>query len=173
MTIRHDAICDKIYKYCKKAGLDVEKEKRYEIDKDGNNTRVHGRPGDIKINNYFTNAILPTGITQRHMYYDATIVNLTRKSYLTKASKKRLVIGIEKELHKSRKYQNLPNIKGIGIEVFGGISPNGKHLFHHLACEMELRTNIHKSIHMNRIRSNILAELMQQNARMIIKCYNL
>ena len=62
---------------------------------------------------------------------------------------------------------------GIGIECTGAISKNGKVLINHIANRLSLLQNIPQSIWVNRIRSNILAVLMQHNANMIIKCYNL
>ena len=114
MTIRHDAICDKMFSYCKMANLDVEQEKRYEQDVDGNKTRIEGRPGDIKINNYFTSTTLPDGVQHRHLYVDFTVANIYDKSYINKAAKQRAAIANDKEIHKLKKYQNRPNIMGIG-----------------------------------------------------------
>ena len=173
MTKRHDAICDKLFDFCKMADLDVEKEKRYEDDGQGNMVRIQGRPGDIKINNYYTNTTLPKGITNRDIYIDVTVANITCDTYIDKASKKRGAIAALKEIHKEKKYQNNPNIKGIGMEVFGAISNNGKDIIHYLSNRISLLKNMPQSIWINRIRSNLLAVLMQHNSKMIIKCYGL
>ena len=173
MTGRHDAICDKIFYYCKKAKMEVEQEKRYEDDGNGGKQRIQGRPGDLKIINFFTTSKLPDGCTHRNLYVDATVVNIYADTYIGKASVKRGVMAQEKEKHKSKKYQNNPNIMGIGIEVMGTISKNGKTVINHIANRLSLLQDIPQSIWINRIRSNILAVLMQHNAQMIIKCYNL
>ena len=78
-----------------------------------------------------------------------------------------------KEIHKEKKYQNKLNIKPIGLEVFGAISNNGKDIIHYLANRISLLKNQPQSIWINRIRSNLLAVLMQYNAKMMIKCYGL
>ena len=59
------------------------------------------------------------------------------------------------------------------MEVFGAISNNGKDIIHYLANRISLLKNMPQSIWINRIRSNILAVLMQYNSKMIIKCYGL
>ena len=155
------------------ANLDVQQEQRYEDDENGNKVRIEGRPGDIKINNYFTTSQLPRGVEHRHLYIDVTVANIFAKSYLSTAAKKRSAIAQSKEIHKLKKYQNCPNIMGIGIECIGTLSKNGKSIINFLANRLSIIKNIPKSIWINRIRSNLLAVLMQQNAKMIIQCYNL
>ena len=59
------------------------------------------------------------------------------------------------------------------MECMGTISKNGKKIIHYVADRLSLLKNETKSIWINRIRSNILAVLMQHNAQMIMKCYNL
>ena len=41
--------------------MEVEQEKRYEDDGKGGKQRIEGRPGDIKIINFFTTTKLPNG----------------------------------------------------------------------------------------------------------------
>ena len=162
MTKRHDEICDKLYYFCQLAGLDVQQEQRYEIDVNNNKVRIEGRPGDIKINNYYTETTLPENMTDRDVYIDVTVANICADTYIKQASKKRAVIAQAKEKHKLKKYQNNPNIMGIGMETFG------KTIINYLANRLSLLHNIPYSIWINRIRSNLLAVLMQQNAQMII-----
>ena len=89
MTTRHDAICDKIFEYCNMAKLDVKQEQRYDTDKDGNRFRIPGRPGDIKIVNYFSETVLPAGVKNRDVYVDVTVANIFADSYLAKAANMR------------------------------------------------------------------------------------
>ena len=166
-------MCDKIFKFCKIANLDVQQEQRYESDGDGNKIRIQGRPGDIKINNYFTTTTLPKNVKHRNLYVDITVANIFAPTYLKRAAKKRSIIATEKEKHKLKKYQDCPNIMGIGFECMGAMSKNGKRLINYIAERISLLKNIPKSLMINRIRSNLLADMMQSNANMIIKCYNL
>ena len=53
------------------------------------------------------------------------------------------------------------------------MSSNGKTIINEIANRLELKNNIHYSIHINRIRSNLLATMMSHNASMILKCYDL
>ena len=62
---------------------------------------------------------------------------------------------------------------GIGMECMGTISKNGKKIINYVADRLSLLKNEPKSIWINKIRSNILAVLMQHNAQMVLKCYNL
>ena len=78
----------------------------------------------------------------------------------------------QKQQHKDSKYHNRSDIMGIGIEVLGAISKNGKTIINYTAERLALLRNQPKSIWINRIRSNLLAVLMQHNAQMIMKCYN-
>ena len=87
MTKRHDAICDKLFQFCEMANLEVEKEKRYEDDGQGNMVRIQGHPGDIKIINYYTTTTLPKNVTNRDLYIDVTVANITDDTYIQKASK--------------------------------------------------------------------------------------
>ena len=57
------------------------------------------------------------------------------------------------------------------MEVFGAISNKAKDIIHYLLNRLSLLKNTPQSIWINRIRSNLLAVLMQHNAKMIIKCY--
>ena len=172
MTIRHDSTCDKLFDFCEKAGMDVQKEQRYENDINGNKVRIEGRPGDIKINNYYTTANLPKDCKSRHLYVDLTFANIFAPSYVKIAAKHRGKIANQKQKHKLKKYQNNPNIFGIGIEVLGAMSSNGKVLINEIAKRMELKNNIDRTVYINQIRSNLLATMMQHNANMIIKCYD-
>ena len=54
-----------------------------------NRVRIEGRPGDIKINNYYTETVLPKGIKDRDIYIDITVANICSSSYIKMASKKR------------------------------------------------------------------------------------
>ena len=89
MTKRHDAICDKFYDFCVKAKLDVLKEQRYKDDGNGGKVRIEGRPGDIKINNYFTTTSKPKGAESRDLYIDFTVCNIFKSTYIDTESKKR------------------------------------------------------------------------------------
>ena len=53
------------------------------------------------------------------------------------------------------------------------MSSNGKTIINDIAERLEIKNNTHHSIHINRIRSNLLATMMYHNSSMIIKCYDL
>ena len=65
----------------------------------------------------------------------------------------------------------MPDIWGIGIESYGGMSSNGKKLLHTLAERIEKKKNISKSILINRMRSQIIAILNKWNAKMIYSSF--
>ena len=173
MTKRHDAICDKFYDYCVLAKLDVEKEQRYKDDPIHGKVRIEGRPGDIKINNYFTTAEKPKDAKHRNLYIDFAVCNIFAGTYIDIASKKRGYWAQEKEKCKDNKYCKDPNIMGIGIECLGYISKNGKKIINYVADRLSLLRNESKSIWINRIRSNLLAVLMKHNTKMIMQCYKI
>ena len=102
MTKRHDAICDKFYDYCVMAKLDVEKEQRYKDDGNNGKIRIQGRPGDIKIKNYFTASTIPRNSNHRDLYVDFSIVNIFADTYINKASKYRGYWAKEREKLKIR-----------------------------------------------------------------------
>ena len=135
--------------------------------------RIDGRPGDIKISNFYTMTVLPNTLNGRDLYVDITVANIFAPSYIQLASKERLAIAKKKEKDKFEKYNKNNNIQGIAMEVSGAMSQNGKQLIHNIASRLELRTTIPQSIWINRIRSTLIAKMMYHNARMIIQCYNL
>ena len=146
MTKRHDAICDKFYDYCVMAKLDVQKEQRYKDDPIMGKVRIQGRPGDIKINNYFTIAEKPKDAKQRNLHVDFAVVNIFSDAYIDTSSKKRWQMAKEKENFKNGKYHKDPNIMGIGIECTGFMSKNGKKIINYVADRLSLLRNEPKSI---------------------------
>ena len=91
---------------------------------------------------------------------------------LKTAAKYKHKVAEQKQQYKLKKYQDNPNIMGIGVEILGAMSSNGKKLINEIAKRLEIKNNIDQSIHVNRIRSNLLAIMMKHNASMVIKCYN-
>ena len=55
----------------------------------------------------------------------------------------------------------------------GAMSKNGKNLIHEIANKISIIRNTDATLHVNRIRSNLLATMMKHNANMIIKCHDL
>ena len=73
---------------------------------------------------------------------------------------------------KKREEQH-PNIMGVGIECLGFMSKIGKKIINYVADRLALLKNEPKSIWVNRIRSNLLAVLMKNNAQMVLQCYDI
>ena len=147
---RHDAIVNVLFKYLRKAGYICKKEQRYD---DSGNRRME-RPGDIMIENW------NLGDDEiGKLYMDITIGNIFADTYVSKCAKKRLWLAEELESRKEEKYKNKDNIKGLGLEVLGGMSDNFKAIIQRIAENLELRTQIVQSIWMNKIRSTIMMEL--------------
>ena len=116
---------------------------------------------------------MPSEYKSRHLWIDFTFVNIFAPSYIKTAAKYRGKVAQQKQENKLQKYKNDPNIFGIGVEVLGAMSSNGKTIINEIAKRLEIKDNTHHSIHINRIRSNILATMMYHNSKMIIKCYDL
>ena len=53
------------------------------------------------------------------------------------------------------------------------MSPNFKELLQDIAKQLENRTEISRSIKMNKIRSRLMMELMYFNTKMVQQCYTL
>ena len=62
---------------------------------------------------------------------------------------------------------------GVGMECLGFMSKNGKKIINYVAERLALLKNEPKSIWINRIRSNLLAVLMKENAQMVLQCYDI
>ena len=164
--IRHNKVRDVIFDYCIKAGYNATKEERYKMDEiDMKWKQVEGVPGDIKIENYNLNGRNET------VYFDVTIGNIFDDSYIKNTSKERGWLNNFKEKQKSDKYQNVHNVIGLAMEVTGAISPNLKALIMQISKRLETTTNVHFTTLINRIRSQIIATLMQENAKMIYKSF--
>ena len=110
---------------------------------------------------------------ERNLYIDVTVGNIFDESYINNTSKTRAWLLDKKEKKKSEKYDNVVNVKGLAFEVMGGMSKNTKQVLQRVAGKLEDRTNVVKSIQMNRLRSKILAVMMKQQANQILKCYNM
>ena len=106
-------------------------------------------------------------------YFDLTVGNIFSNSYIKKASMERLYLAKFKEKEKEKKYNNHKDIKGLGLECLGGVSPNFKELLQDIAEQLENRTEINRSIWMNKMRSRLMMELMYYNTKMVQQCYNL
>ena len=81
----------------------------------------------------------------------------------------RLGLATELENNKEKKYENRSDIYGLGYEVLGGMSKNLRALLHAISHAKEARSGIKWTIWMNRIRSQLNATLMLENARMILQ----
>ena len=62
---------------------------------------------------------------------------------------------------------------GVGMECLGFMSKNGKKIINYVADRLALLRNEPKSIWVNRIRSNLLAVLMKNNAQMVFQCFDI
>ena len=82
-----------------------------------------------------------------------------------------LIEEIMKRFHFVNLDHNNSDIRGIGMEVLGGMSKNGSKLLNRLCAQIELRTNIKKSVLINRFRSKLVAIMWKQQAKMILECY--
>ena len=106
-------------------------------------------------------------------YFDLTVGNVFTSSYIKKASRERLYLAKFKEKEKEKKHNNHKDIKGLGLECLGGMSPNFKELLQDIAEQLENRTEINRLIWMNKMRSRLMMELMHYNTKMVQQCYNL
>ena len=135
--------------------------------KNGNLVRIPGRPGDIKIHDFFTSSDHSNG--HRDLYLE--VGNVSASSYVKNAAKTRLFVANEKEKDKNGKYLNTYNIWGLGFESYGGSSPNCKKIFRYIAERLNANKNIEISRAINQVRASVLAVLMQHNARMILSSF--
>ena len=106
-------------------------------------------------------------------YFDLTVGNIFSKSYIKNTSTTRLYLAKFREKEKEKKYGNHKDIHGLGLECLGGMSPKFKELLQDIAEQLENRTEINRSIWMNKMRSRLMMELMFYNIRMVQQCYNL
>ena len=166
---RHEIIKNVLNKKFNEAGYETKLEQRYEMGANGHYKKVEGVPGDILVFNWN----LEGDENERNMYFDVTVGNIFEASYINYTSKTRAWLLGKKEEEKSKKYGNTPNVKGLALEVTGGMSDNLNEVLQVLAEKLEDKTNIAKSIQMNRLRSSILSHMMKQQAHQVLKCYNL
>ena len=159
---RHDLLCDKLGKWLKDSGYKIIKEQRYHKN-NGNIERIIGRPGDIVIKNFAWDDEEPMDT-----YIDITIGNIFARSHLHLAQK-RIRLASDLEAKKQEKYNNSKDIYGLGYEVLGGMSKNFQALLHAIAHARAARSGIKWTIWMNRLRAQLNAALMQENAKMILK----
>ena len=156
---RHDAICDLIMKYLKRAGYPYKAEARWD-DKTGH--RLLERPGDIKILNFTMD-----NLDAMDCYFDVTIANIFAGKHINRAQK-RAEVAEWSQNQKLSKYRFDDNIFGLGYEVLGGMSSNFKSLIREIAMTMEVRTQVKASIWVSRMRTQLNALLMKNNAKMIL-----
>ena len=158
---RHDHLCDYLYKLIIRGGFEAKQEQRY-INVKGRRLRKNQRPGDILIYNwrYDDDSI-------GRLYVDLTVANIFCKSNLRDGCKKRALVAENYAVAKHNNYRNKDDIIGLGLEVLGGMSKNLKSLFGVIAEKLEARTDIARSVWINRIRSQFNGHLMLQNALMI------
>ena len=166
---RHDLIRNILNKKLNEAGYETKLEQKYELTDEGEYKAINGVPGDILVYNWD----LEGAENERNLYIDITAGNIFDSSYVNNTSKERAWLMNKKEKEKSQKYENAPNVKGLAFEVMGGMSTNVKAVLQRIAAKLEDRTNVVKSIQMNRLRSKILAVMMKQQANQILKCYNM
>ena len=166
---RHEIIKNVLNKKFNEAGFQTKLEQRYVIGENGHYKRVDGVPGDILVFNWN----MEGDENERNMYFDLSVGNIFDSSYINSTSKTRAWLLCKKEREKSKKYGDAPNVQGLALEVTGGMSGNLNKVLQVLAERLENKTNIVKSIQMNRLRSNLLAHMMKQQAHQVLKCYNL
>ena len=155
-----------LYDLLNQAGYTVEKEKRY----DNNNIRITGRPGDLKILNYFVD---DDSINADDLYIDITVPNIYADKYIDTAKDHRAKIANNSENNKSTKYENREDIRGLGIETLGAMGNNFKKLIQEIARKISIRTNVKYPLVVNRIRTKIFSSLMKSNIEMIRKSFNI
>ena len=159
---RHDELCNYVGKLAIRAGYEVQFEQRYH-NIDGTEVRKLQRPGDFVIEDYQESDASP----KEKIYFDITVRNNFASSYVKNCSKHIGWLAKEAEKIKSNNYGNRHDIRGIGIEIMGGMGPNGKRLFRSIAERLAMRSNIHESVVLNQIRSKFISILWKNNARMI------
>ena len=103
-----------------------------------------------------------------NVYFDIAVANIFANSYINNTSKYKLWLSKKKERGKHMKNRNDPNVIPLAIESMGAIGPEFKKVLQRLADALSLRTNIPYSIMMQRIRSNVVAEMMRYNVDMMI-----
>ena len=79
-------------------------------------------------------------------------------------------IGLAKQLEemKSRKYNHRPDIKGLGYEVLGGMSPNFKLILNEIGTQLENNSCVPREHWIHRLRAQLNARLMLCNVRMLL-----
>ena len=158
---RHDSLCNYLAKWLEQAHYQIEMEARY-IQKDGLWVRSLQRPGDIKIIDFSVMADQP-----QDLYLDICVGNIFAPSHLTVAQRR---IGLAKQLQemKSRKYNHRPDIKGLGYEVLGGMSPNFKLILNEIGTQLENNSCVSREHWIHRLRAQLNARLMLCNVRMLL-----
>ena len=157
----------------RQCGFTVRKEERYHV-KNGEWVRKLSRPGDLFVEKWkFDNDGNELDDAIGDMYFDVTVGNVFAQSYIKHTANEKLWLAKEKEKEKKKKYDDRDDICGLGLECLGGMSPKFRLLLQCMAGQLEERTEINRSIWMNRMRSRIMMELIFYNCKMVQACYNL
>ena len=158
---RHDSLCNYLAKWLRQAHYKIEMEARY-LCKDGVWNRRLQRPGDIKIVDFFVQADEP-----KDLYLDISVGNIFAPSHLQVAQRR---IGLAKQLEemKARKYNHRADIKGLGYEVLGGMSPNFKLILNEIGTQLENNSCVPREQWIHRLRAQLNARLMLCNVRMLL-----
>ena len=158
---RHDTLCDYLAQWMRQAHYEIEMEQRY-ISVDGRYQRSLERPGDIKVINFALQCDQP-----KDLYLDISVANIFAKSHLAVAQK-RLGVARQVERRKFDKYGHRADIKGLGYEVLGGMSPNFKLILSEVSTQLENRSCVPREHWMHRLRAQMNARLMLCNVRMLL-----
>ena len=78
-----------------------------------------------------------------------------------------------KEKEKEKKCSNNNDTWALRLECLGGMSPRFEEFLQEIAEQLEARTEISKSMWMNKMKSRLMMELTFYNSKMVQQCYNL
>ena len=158
---RHDSLCNYLAKWLRQAHYRIEMEARYS-NQDGSWKRSLKRPGDIKILDFSLQAD-----EAKDLYLDITVGNIFAPSHLAVSQRR---IGLAKQLEslKAAKYGFRSDIKGLGYEVLGGMSPNFKLILNEIGTQLENNSCVPREQWIHRLRAQLNARLMLCNVRMLL-----
>ena len=159
---RHNKVRDEVNKFLKQAQYNTKIEQKYTFNKDKNEMITNNKiPGDILAYRYDQG---------NDYYFDAVVGNIFASTYINKTSSNngRLWLAKTKEKDKISKHEHVPHFIPLAIEVLGGMGDRFKFVLQNLANKIATMKKIKYQVMMNRIRKQIIAVLMKQNAKMII-----
>jgi len=171
---RHNVIRDAIRLEAKRAGFETFIEQKFEDihpdrlgPKDEINEVIDGIPGDVMIPEYWRD-----GRENTAGYFDVTVVNIFADSMIEMA-KTPLGAAIDREKRKKKKYKKHPNVVPLAIETAGGVGPKFVSFLRYIANEQAHRKSMTFPFVMERVRANIIAKMIRENATMYLNCMDL